>query len=816
MVAPAMALLGAPSPRPGSLASIRVSALLAFGAPAVAAPARACFSRPNRSLVSTAATPANDRFESSQLTNAIQQIDKPSRPQQYKDVVLSSLPPTATPSDIRSLALGKTRNDLARIEFLYTKSMRPSGRAIASFSNAGHARTFEETVQGRILGGRQVQARLQSAERRDAFLQSHYASWPWHYQLPLDLIEYERGTLVLLRNIPQDTFEARLEERLASRYDLRQQDRWRESPSTAITLGTPTKPPCRPFPASIRHVRDDEKHGATQSCLARCSRSLASSIGASRRTDGPVAGAPACAGHDADHVRTPPSLGHAPSSLVRSRLFSERAAAAAAVRAASISLAKPLYMQSGSTGDSHPQRGEIPSSVGQHRRLAAPIGGVDRDQLAGAAGLACDPDLLRRDPGDRLAARRVRAVCAFGDNSPFRGFLKLLIQLRVAPGRIDGDETFGKSVLCAEQPPTDLRYLLHIERNDTGVTCGDRRMTTWRKEITTEMNDPWERATATFLSCRAPCGCSGLFWLGPHHPNARSLGEPRVCWRSIRRLDWLFDNTSLRLVCTSTSVRAIAANRPEDLPNQRRRDVLPMKLVMKVPTLCGFRSAATMECTTARRVPMLGFKACMRPACDCGRADRLSAVWAAAARDAFTLLSRFDDHNHHLSTASLCKHCSRHRGSRKHAVSRLASCAGWGQSGVGTWTASANACAPVSEQGRHPAVALSGPVGETTLRAWATCEAVHTLAKGTRNAAGPLRTGNDRPQNRDLRRWRPGSGLVCRTAVCSVLMARMTPRFLTDELLADSCLLPLFSSKAALVQHLYFYTSALRFIHCIL
>lgn len=239
-------------------------------------------------------------------------------------------------------------------------------------------------------------------------------------------------------------------------------------------------------------------------------------------------------------------------------------------------------------------------------------------RLAGAAGLACDPDLLRRDPGDRLAARRVRAVCAFGDNSPFRGFLKLLIQLRVAPGRIDGDETFGKSVLCAEQPPTDLRYLLHIERNDTGVTCGDRRMTTWRKEITTEMNDPWERATATFLSCRAPCGCSGLFWLGPYHPNARSLGEPRVCWRSIRRLDWLFDDTSLRLVCTPTSVRAIAANRPEDLPKQRRRDVLPMKLVMKVPTLCGFRSAATMECTTARRVPMLGFKACMRPACDCG------------------------------------------------------------------------------------------------------------------------------------------------------------------------------------------------------
>ncbi|GAK68153.1 uncharacterized protein PAN0_044d6388 [Moesziomyces antarcticus] len=227
MVAPAMALLGAPSLRPGSLASIRVPALSAFGALDVAAPARACFSTPNRSLVSTAATPAHNRSETAQHINAMQQIDEPSRPQQYKDVVLSSLPLTATPFDIRSLALGKIRNDLARIEFLYTKSMRPSGRAIASFSNAGNARTFEEIVQGRILGGRQVQARLQSAERRDAFLQSYYASWSRHYQLPLDLIEYERGTLVLLRNIPQDTFEARLEERLAGRYDLRQQDRWR-------------------------------------------------------------------------------------------------------------------------------------------------------------------------------------------------------------------------------------------------------------------------------------------------------------------------------------------------------------------------------------------------------------------------------------------------------------------------------------------------------------------------------------------------------------------------------------------------------------
>ncbi|KAJ1593881.1 hypothetical protein NDA11_005653 [Ustilago hordei] len=43
----------------------------------------------------------------------------------------------------------------------------------------------------------------------------------------MDLIEYEGGKLVLLNNIPQETTEARLEERLAVRYDLKPQDRWR-------------------------------------------------------------------------------------------------------------------------------------------------------------------------------------------------------------------------------------------------------------------------------------------------------------------------------------------------------------------------------------------------------------------------------------------------------------------------------------------------------------------------------------------------------------------------------------------------------------
>lgn len=47
-----------------------------------------------------------------------------------------------------------------------------------------------------------------------------------------------------------------------------------------------------------------------------------------------------------------------------------------------------------------------------------------------AAGLACDPDLLRRDPGEGLAARQVRAVCVFGTQNVFPRLLKHWIQRR--------------------------------------------------------------------------------------------------------------------------------------------------------------------------------------------------------------------------------------------------------------------------------------------------------------------------------------------------------------------------------------------------
>ncbi|SNX86474.1 uncharacterized protein MEPE_05183 [Melanopsichium pennsylvanicum] len=145
-----------------------------------------------------------------------------------KDVLLSGLPTTATPTDIRALAREpSTANDIGRIEYVYTRTFRPSGKALVSFSSNTTAARFEAAAHGRILGGRMLNAQLKSTDARQRFFQHLYGNWPSHYQLPFDLIDYETGKLVLLQNIPQDTFEARLEERLATRYDLRPQDRWR-------------------------------------------------------------------------------------------------------------------------------------------------------------------------------------------------------------------------------------------------------------------------------------------------------------------------------------------------------------------------------------------------------------------------------------------------------------------------------------------------------------------------------------------------------------------------------------------------------------
>ncbi|SJX65007.1 uncharacterized protein SRS1_15834 [Sporisorium reilianum f. sp. reilianum] len=193
-----------------------------------------------RPLAATAPTPSGSRAYAGQGTvhmsdfyerataEGIRPSELKSRVQSEKDVLLSGLPITATPADIRALAREpKTANDMGRIEYIYLKSMVPSSKALISFSNAIHARKFEGDAHGRIVGGRYINASLRSVKQRQGFLIDTYGLWPSEFQLPFDLIEYETGKLVLLRGIPQDTFEARLEERLASRYDLKPQDRWR-------------------------------------------------------------------------------------------------------------------------------------------------------------------------------------------------------------------------------------------------------------------------------------------------------------------------------------------------------------------------------------------------------------------------------------------------------------------------------------------------------------------------------------------------------------------------------------------------------------
>lgn len=224
-----MALLRAPTLRPGTLVpflqAATSSAAFAFTSRLVIATSSSVQSSSRSYVAQGFQVPAD--YEPSPNEQNLHPGAIRRNVMREKDVLLTGLPTTATPADIRALAhQTKTANDIGRIEYIYTKSLRPSGKALVSFSSTIRARHFEGAAHGRILGGRMLKAYLRCTSARDRFLQHTYGKWSPDYQLPFDLIEYETGKLVLLSNIPQDTFEARLEERLAS-YDLRPQDRWR-------------------------------------------------------------------------------------------------------------------------------------------------------------------------------------------------------------------------------------------------------------------------------------------------------------------------------------------------------------------------------------------------------------------------------------------------------------------------------------------------------------------------------------------------------------------------------------------------------------
>lgn len=143
-------------------------------------------------------------------------------------VRLSGLPLTATPQDIKALAAtNKVANSLGRIEFMYDRHMRFTGEAMLLFAAQIHAINFAQQNSDRVVGDSVLKTRIFTKEALVEQLNRYYGYWPAEYQTPLDLIEYDTGKLVVLSNLPQWTTEARLEERLNPRYDLRPQDRWR-------------------------------------------------------------------------------------------------------------------------------------------------------------------------------------------------------------------------------------------------------------------------------------------------------------------------------------------------------------------------------------------------------------------------------------------------------------------------------------------------------------------------------------------------------------------------------------------------------------
>lgn len=145
-----------------------------------------------------------------------------------RHLLLSNLPLTATPEDIKQLCTSaKNYNSLGRIEYLYNRHMQRTGQAFVSFASSDAAIEYAQANDRRILGDGVLRGKLYDELSLDDYLTRYYGYWPAEYQLPFDLIEYDPAKLVLLSNVPQLTTEARMEERLSPRYDLRPQDRWR-------------------------------------------------------------------------------------------------------------------------------------------------------------------------------------------------------------------------------------------------------------------------------------------------------------------------------------------------------------------------------------------------------------------------------------------------------------------------------------------------------------------------------------------------------------------------------------------------------------
>ncbi|EPQ29668.1 uncharacterized protein PFL1_02888 [Pseudozyma flocculosa PF-1] len=165
------------------------------------------------------------------------------RPPPERVVLLTGLPATATPNDIRRL----TGNDASgqhfhRIEFLRTLFFNPSGKALVYFSTDSSARRFQRACSKRILGANVLDSRCMSDAAADNLLAVAYSRHPRHLQLPLDLVHYESGKLVLLRGLPSLTTEDKMQTKLSRTYDLMETGWWRGKRRSNAGYKAPRKP----------------------------------------------------------------------------------------------------------------------------------------------------------------------------------------------------------------------------------------------------------------------------------------------------------------------------------------------------------------------------------------------------------------------------------------------------------------------------------------------------------------------------------------------------------------------------------------------
>ncbi|PWN47515.1 hypothetical protein IE53DRAFT_371394 [Violaceomyces palustris] len=143
-------------------------------------------------------------------------------------VLLSGLPDTALPNDVRRLAPTLVNsNAIFDVTFLRSGLLNQTGKAIVHFSTDVEASDFKHSADKRILGGKVVDATILSNPEMHETIDLHYANHMASLRVPLDIISAESGRVVILRGLPALTGEEKLRNKLEKRYDLVGSGPWR-------------------------------------------------------------------------------------------------------------------------------------------------------------------------------------------------------------------------------------------------------------------------------------------------------------------------------------------------------------------------------------------------------------------------------------------------------------------------------------------------------------------------------------------------------------------------------------------------------------